>query len=235
MKLSVQADFNEAKLKDYMTRAVRIWTDGIDTYYASISASEGSDKATGSVGLRLRGGKTTTVALSHELMVQAVAMGAAAEGNPVDPDSVRFQYNPSRGFGGGSSVSAKAQSTSAAPAAATEQQGFPLPVTVRFEEKEVVEILSSAVAKSTGKKVNSARISYYESGTLGTATVQMTATGTGEVKLSADELKETLAEELNSRGYVTTAEGISFSHTPGAGFGGPPRTSAVVQLTRMPK
>lgn len=195
----------------------------------------GSEDGTVSGYAYVRGnGKTLSVSLSHEVIESCVMEASAAEGKPLEPGSLKFTYQPGRGFGGGASVSAEAKpaSQSASADSVSAPAGtiaFPGTCTVQFGPDELKELLKSAARKS-GLEPTYASVSFNEKDSTATASISVKG---GSVALNADEVKEALAEILADRGYTVVAGGFKYSYQ-NASFGGSGGTSVKVTVTGVP-
>lgn len=195
----------------------------------------GSEDGTVSGYAYVRGnGKTLSVSLSHEVIESCVMEASAAEGKPLEPGSLKFTYQPGRGFGGGASVSAEAKpaSQSASADSVSAPAGtiaFPGTCTVQFSPEELKELLKSAARKS-GLEPTYASVSFSEKDSTATASISVKG---GSVALNADEVNQTLSEILVHQGYTVVPGGFKYSYQS-AGFGGSGGTSVKVTVTGVP-
>lgn len=240
MQLSIQLSFDRATLTRLLTTAVRKWSGlyQID----SLTINGNSDGTVSGYAMMKFAGKNSMINFKHDVIVAGICQSSAAEGNPIDPASLTFKYIESRGYGGGSSVSATANPASADAAkedtgAASSNSGsiiFPGTVTVNFGIDELTDLLKAA-AKRAGADPSQASVTYInEKNCTANITVKTKAGASGTIALGATQMNETLTEELTNRGYTVAADGLRYSYSQG-GFGSRSGTSMAVTLTAIPK
>jgi hypothetical protein len=232
--LSFEISFSEAQLDKLLRRAISLWGGLPNISSVGLNKTDDPTRFKGTIHYNSRGGKTVSLSLSHEVLVQAVCAASASEGNTLDAATVTFKYNPGRGHGGGSSVSATAM-TSSNPAPNVAQtpgkMSFPGTVEISFTEDEVKELLKAAVRRQGG---NASSVSFNAQDGKASITVDMPGGKKGTVTWQDDVLKGQLIAELSQKGYVVEPAGIQWAYVPGAGFGGPPRHGFKATLTAIP-
>jgi hypothetical protein len=240
MKLTVQLSFDRATLTRLLTTAVRKWSGlyQID----SLTINGNSDGTVSGYAMMKVAGKNSMIHFKHDVIVAGICESLAAEGKAIDKASLAFKYIEGRGFGGGASVSATANPTSAdakpdATNPAEQKAGsicFPGTVTVQFGIDELTDLLKAA-AKSAGADPSHASVTYADEKTCSAdITVKTKGGASGTIALGATQMNETLCEELTSRGYTVATDGLRYSYSQG-GFSGRSGTSMTVTLTAIPK
>ncbi len=240
MQLSIQLSFDRATLTRLLTTAVRKWSGLYQIDSLTINCNE-AGQVSGYAMMKFAG-KNSMLHFKHDVIVAGICQSSAAEGNPIDQASLTFKYHESRGYGGGSSVSATANPAADASKAdatnpADEKTGsivFPGTVTVNFGIDELTDLLKAA-AKRAGADPTHASVSYTDEKTCSAnITVKTKGGASGTIALGSTQLNETLAEELTSRGYTVAADGLRYSYSQG-GFGNRSGTSMSASLTAIPK
>lgn len=232
--LSFEISFSEQQLDKLLRRAMSLWGGLPNIFSVGLNQTDDPARFKGTINYNSRGGKVVSLYLSHEVLVQAVCAASAAEGNILDAATLAFKYNPGRGHGGGSSVSATAMtSTDPAPKVAQSpgKMSFPGTVEISFSEDEVKELLKAAVRRQGG---NATSVNFNAQDGKASISVDMPGGKTGTVTWRDDVLKGQLIAELSAKGYVVEPDGIQWAYTPGAGFGGPPRHGFKAKLTAIP-
>lgn len=232
MQLQVTLKFSREDLTRLL-RAALNKRGGAALDAVTVNGSE-DGTVSGCALVRGNGGKTLSVSLTHEVIESCIMEASAAEGKPIEPGSLKFTYQPGRGFGGGASVSAEAKpaSQSASADSVSAPAGtiaFPGTCTVQFGPDELKELLKSAARKS-GLEPTYASVSFNEKDSTATASISVKG---GSVALNADEVNQTLSEILAHRGYTVVAGGFKYSYQS-AGFGGSGGTSVKVTVTGVP-
>lgn len=174
------------------------------------------------------------VSFGHEAIVASIMEASAAEGKPIEPGSLIFTYHEGHGFGGGPSVSAKANPAKNPVAASSGSVAaggisFPGKCTVGFSPKELTALLMDAARKS-GLEPTYASLSYHEADKNASASISVKG---GNVSLDPAQLNEAITEVLTARGYTVVADGFKYSYTA-ASFGGSGGTSVTVTVTGIP-
>lgn len=240
MQLSIQLSFDRATLTRLLTTAVRKWSGLYQVDSLTINCNE-AGQVSGYAMMKFAG-KNSMINFKHDVIVAGICESLAAENQPVDKASLTFKYIESRGYGGGSSVSATANPAADAPKAdatscADPKAGsivFPGTVTVHFGIDELTDLLKAA-AKRAGADPTYASVSYTdEKNCTANITVKTKGGAAGTIALGATQMNETLAEELTNRGYTVAADGLRYSYSQG-GHGSRSGTSMSASLTAIPK
>lgn len=247
--LKLQLNFNRDELTKLLAAALRVWSNSAP--FDSVTINANADGTVSGYAFLRKGGKTTSVNLSHEVISAGIVEASARAGSPIDKNSLVFKHIEARGYGGGSSVSATANAASPeqAQAQASEAQSqanpgrasFPGQVTVQFSQDELRELILSATRRA-GLTPSYVTVSYDEKqGASASISVKTANNSTGTVNQSPSELIATLTEELQAQGYTVAPsaslqEGTSafhFTYTSG-GFGSRSGTSLRVTLCGLP-
>lgn len=229
--IKIELSFTKDDVEKLVARAIGSW--GANPEYARVHCDR-EGRAGGYFGVKIRG-NSTQITLNHDVVVAAIVDGSAAKGNPVDPASVKFNYIEGRGHGGAQSFSVKALPADASTPSVSQAAGkltFPVPIELRFSEKETEALFASAMLRQPGvKKVG--HISMY-GGKSVSISLEMNGGQSANVTLDEAQFKQTLAEELTLKGYSVEADGCRLDFTPGRGYGGAASTCAVARLTALP-
>lgn len=229
--IKIELSFSKENVEKLVARAIGRW--GANPEYARVNCNK-DGRAGGYFAINIRG-NSRQLTLNHDVIVAAIVDGSAADGNPVDPASVKFNFVEGRGYGGAETFSVKAMPADASTPWVTAAQGkltFPVAIELRFSQKETEDLFTSAMLRQPGvKKVGS--ISMY-GGKSVSINLEMDSGQKASATLDEAQISQTLAEELTRKGYSVEAEGCRLNFTEGRGYGGAASTCAVVRLTALP-
>lgn len=171
--------------------------------------------------------KSTTVALSTELITTAIYQAASDEGSPLALNSLVFSNSKEAGATvvratalAATEVSQTEDTWPATPLTAPGIVRFPAPVSVFFDNEELQELITSS-GKKAGYAFSKVSLSGNQAEAIGAnLSVQSGSSehaNGGEVTLSPHRLNQTLAAELTERGYIVAEDGIRYELNPEAG------------------
>lgn len=229
MDKTMEVYFPSSVLKDYIMRAVGIWSGGARVCYVDVTVSEDSDEPTAVVGVQTKAGESLSISLSHELIRLALAVPYAQGNSPLDTDSVSFNHDKRLGFG---LVTATAVRFTERPAAhqSSEAGLFPLPVGINILQDQLDELVHRLVEKRQGPNHNRGMLYSYDKVKDAATVAIFTGSKMEEVVISGADLRAALAEKLNDRGYDVEAGDIEIVHR---GSMCAPKTVAHVKTRRL--
>ena len=231
--VQLQHHFSRDDLTRLLNLSLRKWSNG-DAKFECVNINcDEQGQVTGYMFMRPSASsdafdkKSTTVALSTELITKAIYQAASDEGSPLALNSLVFSNSKEAG-----ATVVKATALAAAEESQTEDNWsatplsspgivtFPAPVSVFFDNEELQELITSS-GKKAGYAFSKVSLSGDQAEAIG-ANLSV-KTGSSEhsngsaVTLSPHRLNQTLAAELTARGYIVAEDGIRYELNPEPG------------------
>ncbi|GEM_PF-964914 len=231
--VQLQHHFSRDDLTRLLSLSLRKWSNGEAKFECVNINCDEQGQVTGYMFMRPGASsdafdkKSTTVALSTELITTAIYQAASDEGSPLALNSLVF----SNGREAGATV-VRATALAAAEENQTEDNwpapplaspgivAFPAPVCVFFDNAELQELITSS-GKKAGYAFSKVSLSGDQADAIGANLSVKTGSSEhangGEVTLSPHRLNQTLAAELTERGYIVAEDGIRYELNPEPG------------------
>lgn len=233
--LAIQISLNEAQLRAGIENGIRLAGASSGVRCNSLSRPGEDGKVRASVMVKVARSKEASIDLPHDAVIAAIAASQASKGVVIDPSSLKFSYTESRGYGGGSSVNATANTATqfTPPVSGPGVLVFASPAIVSFNEAETVAVLESW-AERQGAKADRARLGQSDGGKF-SATIYLKLNNgqTGNSTLDHTGLMAALEEEFVAQGFAVVPGGIRLNYTPGRGFGGGAFYTCYVEVKSM--
>lgn len=244
----LQHHFNGDDLTRLLNQSLRKWSNGTAKFECLNISCDEKGQVTGYTFMRPTASseafdkKSTTVALSRELITSAIYQAASDEGSALAANSLVFSNSKEAG-----AIVVRATALAAAdqnltecnwPEAALTTPGivsFPAPVTVFFNQEELQKLIESS-GKRAGYTFTAVSLSASESETI-TANVQVKtanndSTTSSNLTLTTSRLTQTISTELRERGYILADEGLRYTVSPE--LGSTNKVSATVSVLAIP-
>lgn len=231
--VQLQHHFSRDDLTRLLNLSLRKWSNG-DAKFECVNINcDEQGQVTGYMFMRPSASsdafdkKSTTVALSTELITTAIYQAASDEGSPLALNSLVFSNSKEAG-----ATVVRATALAAAEASQTENNWpaapltapgivtFPAPVSVFFDNEELQELIKSS-GKRAGYTFTDVSLTGKQPEAIGANLSVKTGNSEhsngSEVTLSPPRLKQTLAAELTARGYFVAEDGLTLELNPEVG------------------
>ncbi len=231
--VQLQHHFSRDDLTRLLNLSLRKWSNG-DAKFECVNINcDEQGQVTGYMFMRPGASsdafdkKSTTVALSTELITTAIYQAASDEGSPLALNSLVFSNSKEAGVtvvkATALATAEESQTEANGPAAPLSAPGiviFPAPVSVFFDNEELQELIKSS-GKRAGYTFTDVSLSGNQAEAIG-ANLRVKAGSSehsngSEVTLSPHRLNQTLAAELTARGYIVAEDALRYELSPEAG------------------
>ena len=225
-----QHHFNGDDLTRLLNQSLRKWSNGAAKFECVNISCDEHGQVTGYMFMRPSASsdafdkKSTTVALSTELITSAIYQAASDEGSALAANSLVFSNSKEAG-----AIVVRATASAAAdqnlteydlPAAPPTTPGivsFPAPVYVFFDQEELQKLIESS-AKRAGYTFTAVSLSANEpeaiTANVTVKTANNDSSATSSLTLTTSRLQQTISTELRERGYILADEGLRYEVNP---------------------